>query len=210
MSTQTATFCQQCGGKLNPESAFCSGCSSSESNTPAKQTPPTSNKFLIGDSGQGHGTIIGYTVLSVVGGAIGVALMLWLANHLGVTTTTTNWGGILGSSTTTSRNELWTIFIFFAAAIGISTIVEACLIYSRGSKSEISAYENEVKGMAVSAGFLGMGSNISFRLTYDQITDVSIEGGAIVVNSYGTKYKCFVQEPDKLRDTIMAQQKKHR
>ena len=100
----------------------------------------TGSKLLISGNGSGHGTVIMYSVLTLIVGVVGLGVAFWLANEVGYTRGI--WGG-------TQRNELWTWFRVGGVIILIVAALEALFMYIRCSGTEVSVYENEVRGKGV-------------------------------------------------------------
>ena len=164
-------------------------------------------------NGQGHSSIISCWVASLVSGALGVALLLFLSNTMGYTATTSWWG--MSRVTTYERNEAYYVLIVGAVLSGISAIVVGWLCHSRISRTAIYVHENGISGSSVvpkfPLSFILFGSLSSlqisdFSLTFNQISSVDVVNDkTIVIHATGVQHKIYAMNAREIRDKIIEQ-----
>jgi len=112
----------------------------------------------------------------------------------------------------------WHILFYVFVVIGIVCFIWELYLGSSISEkikaTNISVYEDNVKGVAIDKDFsisklilMCMGWDkarlTNFDLAFNQITSVDLESDyAIIINASGTNYKCFVSNNSEIRTAI--------
>ena len=182
------------------------------------------NNLLVSDCGEGNPCIrktwthaVIYAVL-----AIGVCLITaFYFEYLREQVSPRPIGTGVLSTIQTGNTELATYFgygyygmLVLCIVLPIIVIIVGSTIAKRIKSTSINVYENKVSGLAVGKDFsvaklvyLWWGWNhaklTNFDLAINQITSVDIESDfAIIINSHGVNYKCFVSNNAEIRDCI--------
>ncbi|MDR2183576.1 MAG: zinc ribbon domain-containing protein, partial [Clostridiales bacterium] len=155
---------------------------------------------LASGNGEGNSAVVTNWLYSLIIGAAGVGLLILLANQIGYTQT---WVGPV-------RNNAYYISIVFAVLVGIAALIEAFFKHGRITGTQISVYEDGVKGMSVPAKFPWTLTSYSamseFQLGFNQIMSVDVlNENCVVIHVVGASHKCYCLKPNEIRDAIIKQ-----
>jgi len=79
------------------------------------------------------------------------------------------------------------------------------MIINRIRKTYLRVYDDRLEGCGHSNTLLYTVTN--FLLPYNKITSIATNKNVLIIVANNTKYKCFVQNPDQIRNVIYDQQK---
>jgi hypothetical protein len=150
-----------------------------------------------------QGTIM-YFAFAVAISVLGIIL----ANQFGYQTTNVGaMGRMLGATPQEVRTEMYYILFWGGIAIAIVLVVDLLVERYCIGKTEISVYENGIKGVAAGPKFgKKLEDTVSlsdFQLEYDRLSSVDVENKAyLLINSFGKVYLIGTGNPNELANVI--------
>ena len=156
-------------------------------------------KLLVSGDGKGNSAILAYwTKISIIGVII-IVIMYSLATSFDKPPSGyVDFGRDRREFASNILKGCCILTIIGVAYEGIAT-------QSKITKTEISVYEQGVKGKSLPFKFVHTHMS-DFQLNYDQISSVDlINGRCIVIHATGVQHKCYAMNASEIRDVIMRQ-----
>ncbi len=187
-------FCEKCGNQLKEESAYCSRCGTkknSGSSFPDASAPSTGMRHEYSTS-----AFTSRIVLLLISVAVNIAAIWYISEKIDKLEhylfKSHVQSAVSGLTVEECLEILKFLRVFFIISIVIYT-VEYILKIVQIINNHLCIFNDCISGKC--CPFWGFGVK-SFCLTYDNIYDITVKRNMMkVLDMYGKKYYCFIEEP---------------
>ena len=192
-------FCRHCGKEIVAESAFCSGCGGSLSNTKQENKSNQNQKNIGEHIISGDGTYMRkHIYLRILQSVISLGIAIFFLARI------ENMRDTLPRRQVQQHDMLTIIMVIIVTIIFIEVawmLFRMWQIYI-AQFTTVSVHENILKGK-FATGFMNC-SMKEINLYYNTIGNVdTVKNNGITIHTQGVKYTCYSKNSEEIRDKIM-------